>query len=315
MKAAAGDLPTGRGWSFEPKWDGHRTLVRVRPDGVDAISSSGLDRTARWPWLTSIVDRLADPVRGDLVLDGEVIAMDADGRHSFGHIGDPSRAHVLVLFDVLALDGAWLLDRPWSERRATLERSVVPGGLFLVTPTTDDGALLWDVVQAQGFEGVIAKRTDSRYLPGARSTSWRKTKIRHTQEFVVGGWLPGEGRRSGSLGSLLLGVHDDARADVDAAAEVDGGRLTFIGAVGSGFADVALDDVHRRLRALETPDSPFAGPLAGLPPASARAARFVRPVLVAQVEFGEWTPTGHLRHPVYLGLRDDVDPATVTRAP
>lgn len=309
MKAVAGDLPSGRGWAFEPKWDGHRTLVRIRAGAVDTVSSSGLDRSRHWPWMAAIRDHVAIPAGDrDVVLDGEVIAMDETGRHSFGHIGDPTRAHAFVVFDLLALGGDWLLDRPWSERRTALERTVTPGGAFLVTPTTDDGVLLWEVVRAQGFEGVIAKRTDSRYLPGGRSTSWRKTKIRHVQEFVVGGWLPGEGRRAGSIGSLLLGVH-----------EQDQGRthesLTFVGAVGSGFDDATLDRVHRRLRGLATPGSPFSGPLTGLTASAARGATFVEPVLVAQVEFGEWTPTGHLRHPVFLGLRDDVDPARVTRSP
>lgn len=304
MKATAGDLPRGAGWSFEPKWDGHRVIVRVRPDGVDAVSSSGLDRIGRWPWLARSADLLDGPLAGGAVLDGEVIAMDDDGRHSFGWVGDPSRPHAFVVFDVLSAGGRWLLDERWADRRALLDAHLRPAGQVLLTPVTDDGALLWEVMSAQGYEGVVAKRVDSRYVPGGRSTSWRKTKVRHVQEFVVGGWLPGDGRRSGSIGALLLGVHDAP------------GSLTFVGGVGSGFDDATLDRLLALLRPLAAATPAFTpASLAALPAASRRSVQHVRPVLVAQVEFGEWTPAGHLRHPVYLGLRDDVDPAAVTRRP
>lgn len=327
MKAVPGELPHGDVWAFEPKWDGHRVLVRVRSDGIDAVSSSGLDRLDRWPWLASIRDRVDGPLGADAgagapgigapgigtVLDGEVIAMDDDGRHSFGLVGDAGRPHAIVVFDVLAAGGRWIVDQPWAQRRALLEQHLQPAGPVMLTPTTDDGDLLWDVMVAQGYEGVVAKRRDSRYVPGGRSPSWRKVKIRHVQEFVVGGWLPGEGRRGGSLGALLLGVYDPSGDDGERA---DAPLLTCVGAVGSGFDDTTLDRVHRLLRPLATPEPTFsAASLATLLPASRRAARWVRPVLVAQVEFGEWTTAGHLRHPVFLGVRDDVDPATVIRRP
>jgi len=204
-----------------------------------------------------------------------------------------------------------VLDAPWAERRALLDAHLRPAGRVMLTPTTGDGDLLWEVMSAQGYEGVVAKRHDSRYVPGARSSAWRKTKIRHEQEFVIGGWLPGDGRRAGSLGALLLGVHDPTADAADGAT-----LLTFVGGVGSGFDDATLERVHHQLRALATDEPVFtAESLATLPPASRRAAHVVRPVLVAQIEFGEWTSAGHLRHPVYLGLRDDVDPSTVTRRP
>ena len=311
MKAAAGALPRGDVWAFQPKWDGHRVLVRVRRDGVDAVSSSGLDRVERWPWLSDVGAQLGGPLGVGTVLDGEVIAMDDTGHHSFGLVGDTSRPHAFVVFDVLAAGERSLLQAPWVERRALLDAHLRPAGRIMLTPTTGDGDLLWEVMAAQGYEGIVAKRRDSRYVPGARSSSWRKTKIRHEQEFVIGGWLPGDGRRAGSLGALLLGVHDPTTTEPDGA-----GRLTFVGGVGSGFDDATLERLHRELLSL-TIDLPTftAESLVTLPAASRRAAHFVRPVLVAQIEFGEWTSAGHLRHPVYLGLRDDVDPATVTRRP
>lgn len=301
MKAAPGPLPTSGDWVFEPKWDGHRALVRVLRGQVDVVSSTGKGRLATWPWITEVQDCLtAGAGDHEVVLDGEVVAMDDQGRHRFEYVGDATRAHVLILFDVLRAGGASLLARPWLERRALLEALVVPSGRCSITPVHDDGALLWDVIVAAGYEGVVAKRRDSTYQPGRRAPTWRKTKARHVQEFVVGGWLPGSGRREGTLGSLLLGVHD---AD---------GSLRFVGAVGSGFDDRGLDVARARLAADATSTCPFVP----VPPriVSTKAV-WCRPTWVVQVEFAEWTGGGQLRHPVYLGVRDDVDPRSVTERP
>lgn len=297
MKAVPGALPTSAAWVFEPKWDGHRALVRIGNGGIDAVdvvSSTGKPRLDRWGWIAEVRNCID---HDDLILDGEVVAMNEAGQHRFEYVGDSSRAHALIVFDLLRLDGASQLARPWSERRALLEQSFTPSGPFSLTPVSTDGALLWDVVVASGYEGIVSKRLDSTYVPGKRATTWRKTKSRHVQEFVVGGWLPGSGRRDGTLGSLLLGVHERD------------GSLRFVGAVGSGFDDRALEDVRARMAAVRQPACPFEPPP---PRLVSTKATWCRPTWVVQVEYAEWTGGGQLRHPVYLGLREDVDPATVT---
>lgn len=294
MKAITGDLPTGDGWVFEPKWDGHRAVVRVRGGRVDALSSTGKDRTPSWPFLAE----LGELELSDTVLDGEIVAFDDQGRHRFQLVGRTGSAHAFVVFDVLAHESDDLHREPWSARRALLERLVPRSPHVFVTPVSDDAAAIMQVTSAQGFEGVIAKRADSRYLPGRRSTSWLKVKHRRQQEVVIGGSLEGTGRRAATFGSLLVGVHD-------------AGALRFAGGVGTGFDDATLDRLTQRLDELTTDTCPF-DPVPSLPRGR---ARWVRPELVAQVAFAEWTEDGRLRHPTFLGLRDDKDPASVVREP
>jgi bifunctional non-homologous end joining protein LigD len=305
MKATTGRLPHGEAWMYEPKWDGHRAIVRIRtsPAGpiVDAISSSGQPRIERWPWLADLgaLFDLGRP-QGGIILDGEVIAQGADGTHSFQAVGRSDRDHTFVVFDILSIDGGDLADRPWHERRGLLESAVGPAaraaGRIVVTPVTDDGDALMTATRATGFEGVIAKRADSKYLIGRRSPNWVKVKHHFEQEFVIGGYLIGDGSRSMSFGSLLLGVYD-------------GDLLRFAGAVGSGFNDVTLRELRTQLRDRETTACPFDP----VPKLVRGKARWVRPELVAQVRFGEWTDDAHLRHPVYLGLRDDKPATNVMR--
>ncbi len=300
MKATTGRLPHGPNWTFEPKWDGHRAIVRVRrgPDGshsVDAVSSSGQPRAERWPWLAEIADSVDVDV-GEVVLDGEVIAHGDDGKHSFQAVGRADRDHTFVVFDILAIDGADLAKQPWHERRRLLESSVTPSNRILITPTTDDGDALMTATQATGFEGVIAKRIDSTYLAGRRSPTWIKVKHRREQEFVIGGYLIGEGARSSSFGSLLLGVHEH-------------GALRFVGAVGTGFTDSTLRELRLLLQARNSVTCPFEP----TPKLVKGKARWVTADLVVQVGFGEWTDELHLRHPVFLGLRDDKAARDVVR--
>ena len=248
MKAVPGELPTGGDWMHEPKWDGHRALVRVRGDAIEVASSNGKSRLASWSWMPAIRACLA---HDDVIVDGEVVAMDEAGQHRFGYIGDPTKAHAMILFDILRVGGEGLLGRPWVERRGVLEQVFTPGGQFSITPVSADGALLWDVIVSSGYEGIVSKRLDGTYLPGKRTSTWRKVKWRHVQEFVVGGWLPGAGRREGTLGSLLLGVHDG------------GGVLRYVGGVGSGFGDDDLDEARSRARGGRDCDMPVhAGPTA-----------------------------------------------------
>jgi bifunctional non-homologous end joining protein LigD len=297
MKAVPGELPTGGDWMHEPKWDGHRALVRVHGQEVEVASSNGKPRLASWPWITEVRACLT---ADDVIVDGEVVAMDDAGKHSFGYIGDPTKAHALILFDILRLGGEGLLGRSWLERRAVLEQVFTPAGRCSITPVSADGNLLWDVVVSSGYEGIVSKRVDSTYLPGKRAPTWRKVKWRHMQEFVVGGWSPGAGRREGTLGSLLLGVHDET------------GALQYVGGVGSGFDDQGLREATERLRPLATTTCPFTP----VPPRIVSSkARWCRPECVVQVEYGEWTSGGQLRHPVFVGFRDDVDPLEVTARP
>ncbi len=303
MKATSGSMPRGQEWVYEPKWDGHRALIRVRQGVVDVRSSTGQPRTEQWAWLPPAVLGALDPAvvaGGETVLDGEVIAVEPDGRHSFAAVGRADRPHALVLFDTLEVIGDDLTGRPWSERRAALERIVEPGGAIMLTPVTPDGEALWEATCQQGFEGIVAKRTDSRYLPGRRTPSWRKVKHQREQEFVVGGYVEGEGARASTFGSLVIGYHErDGRRRV----------LRHAGSVGSGLDERALRDLLPMLRALETNECPF-DPQPVVPRGR---PRWVRPELVVEVQFAEWTPDGHVRHPVFLGVRDDLRPADVVR--
>jgi bifunctional non-homologous end joining protein LigD len=295
MKAVSGALPRGPHWRYEPKWDGHRAIIRVGDGEFRAASSSGRSRTDAWRWM---VDVLHVRHRGPVVLDGEVIALGPDGSHAFQWVGRPDVTHALVLFDLLAVGTTDLTGEPWEARRARLDDLVEPGDRVVVTPTTDDGAALYEVTRRQALEGVMAKRFDSPYLPGRRSPLWVKTKHRSEQEFVIGGYLTGTGARA-RLGSLLLGVYGP-----DAA-------LRFVGAAGSGLTESGVASIGPALVARATDTCPFDQ----IPDVPLRRARWVRPELVAQIRFGGWTERGRLRHPVVLGLRDDIDPTAVTREP
>lgn len=296
MKATTGSLPRGAVWVFEPKWDGHRVLVRIHNGVVDAVSSSGQPRMQRWPWLAEVAAALHNLGDGEVVLDGEAIAAGDDGKHSFQSLGRPDRNHMFVVFDIVCLNGRDISGLAQSERRDLLEAHVKSVGRVLVTPTTDDGDALLTATRATGFEGIIAKRADSVYLPGRRSTNWIKIKHRAQQEFVIGGYLLGEGGRSTSFGSLLVGVYD-------------GQALRFAGAVGTGFNDATLRELRTQLQERISVSCPFDPE----PKLGRGRARWVTPDLVAEVTFAEWTDDAHLRHPVFLGLRDDRPPTKVVR--
>lgn len=293
MKATSGRLPRGDDWRYEPKWDGHRVIVRTHGDRVEAVSSNGLDRIVRWPWLADVARAACD---ADVVLDGEVIASDDDGNHSFGLVGRPDRPHTFVVFDLLSLDGGDLLTTPWAKRRELLESHVRPVEQLSITPVTDDADAMMTATQQNGFEGVIAKRTGSLYLAGRRTPSWIKVKHRFEQEFVIGGYSTGDGSRSSSFGSVLVGVYE-------------GTILRFAGAVGTGFNDVTLRAMQQQFVDLTTTVCPFEP----VPKLVRGRAIWLRPELVAQVSFAEWTEADHLRHPVFVGLRDDKPAANVVR--
>lgn len=312
MKATSGPLPAGDGWVYEIKWDGMRVLAEVTPDGVRAWSANGRDAGTAFPELSALAAALA-PL--DALLDGEVVALDAAGRPSFErlqhrmHVASATEAArraadtpvAYVIFDLLRLGGHDLTGRPWRERRRLLDQiaDALPAGID-VARVYDDGADLLAAADRQGLEGVVAKRTESTYVPGGRSRQWVKIKVRRHDELVVGGWSGGAGNREGRLGSLLVGFH----------AEPGDGALRYAGRVGSGFTSAELDRLAARLAPLAVDGCPFDPQ----PPAlHARGAHWVRPEVVAEIAYGEWTSEGRLRHPVYLGERTDVDPGAVIR--
>ncbi len=288
-------------WGFEPKWDGVRALAVCR-DELRLVSRNGNDVTAGYPDLGRVPEHV---VAADAVLDGEIIAM-KDGVPSFQRL--QRRMHVrgaaelerlarqipvvFMTFDLLYADGHDLTGLPFSERRALLEAAVVPAPFLAVSPlVAGDGEALYAGAAAQGLEGVVGKRLASRYLPGKRSQSWRKVKVVRDVDVVVAGWKPGEGRRAGTIGSLVVGLYDDA------------GALQYVGSVGSGFDQDALREVEAALAPLAA-DEP---PLAALD-RSLRDAHWVRPELVAQVAYRQVTDAGKLRAPVFLGMRGDKRP-------
>ncbi|HEY4376862.1 MAG TPA: non-homologous end-joining DNA ligase [Acidimicrobiales bacterium] len=314
MRAVTGMMPTDDGWSFEIKWDGMRALAFLG-DGFRLRSSNDIELRDRFGELHGLPDQLAGH---HVVLDGEIVALGADGVSDFGrlqhrmHVADPAEAvrrQAVVpvtyqIFDLLYLDGVATLDLPYQDRRRLLGELVEPGPSWQVPRhLTGDGPALLEAATAQGLEGLMAKRLASRYEPGRRAATWRKIKIRRQQEVVVGGWTRGTGAREASLGALLVGVHDP---------DAPGRPLRFAGAVGTGFTDETLALLGDRLAELRTDDCPFTPD----PPRTAsRDATWVQPRLVAEVQFGEWTEAGRLRHPTFLGLRFDVAPEQVVREP
>lgn len=305
MLATDGELPTG-GWGYEYKWDGYRCCLRVAKGGETRLTSRrGTDVTATYPDLTG------EALDGrEAILDGEIVVLDDQGRPSFPllqnrHLRTPdasllerSPVHFFA-FDVLRLDGTLLLDEPYAARRELLT-SLTPSGRLVIPPgyTDDDIApdQLLEVVRQHGLEGLVAKKLDSRYYPGKRTRQWIKRALWLAQEVVIGGWRPGEGRRSGTIGALLLGAHDTA------------GELRYIGDVGTGFSDKVLDDLYERLTPLERKKPPF---VSEVPRDRARRARWVDPELVGEVVHRNWTPDGRLRHTTWRGLREDKAPTDV----
>jgi bifunctional non-homologous end joining protein LigD len=308
MLATAGELPADDdAFAYEIKWDGVRAMSYIR-DGTMHVESRNLnDITNRYPEIHGLAEQLQHRAA---VLDGEVVAFDESGRPSFGHL--QRRMHLAnewevrqrmgevpiayVLFDVLWVDGRNTMPLPYTERRAVLSELIpAPGPCWQVsTPHFGEGAALLSAAKQQDLEGIVAKRADSIYEPGRRSRNWLKIKLQRRQEMVIGGWLPGEGHRTGKLGALLLGYYDDT-------------GLRFAGKVGTGFTEKTLRSLGEQLAALARPDSPFVDPVPW------KLAHWVDPKLIAEIEYTEWTQLNTLRHPSFKGLRDDKDPEDVHR--
>ena len=308
MLATAGTVPADDdSWAYEVKWDGVRAMVAVDRGRLTVTSRNGNDVTSSYPELAGLGLQLGS---ASVLLDGEVVAFDASGRTDFGllqsrmHVGRPGAALrrstpvQLLLFDVLHLDGASLLHHSYDERRAALEGLGLDGEHWSVPSAfLGGGAAVLEATRAQGLEGVVAKKRTSTYTPGRRSDCWLKLKHVRRTSAVVAGWKPGDGGRAGRIGSLLLGVQGEQ-------------GLEFVGHVGTGFSSAVLDSLGRTLEGLRRDSSPFATPV---PREHARTAVWVQPVLVAEVEYGEWTRDGRLRHPSFKGLREDVPPEEVVR--
>jgi bifunctional non-homologous end joining protein LigD len=298
MLASSSDtVPEGEGWLFEPKWDGFRAIAVVAGGDVTLTSRNGNDLTERFrPAARALAQAVRTP---SAVLDGEIVALEEPGRSSFSALQQGTGTLAYVSFDVVEADGEPLLDRPLVERRKVLERLIDPkAGGVVVSPVFEEGDSLLRAASAQGLEGIVAKRADSRYQPGRRSPDWRKIKVKNRQEFVIAGYTKGQGRRAAGFGSLVLGVYDE-------------GELRWVGNVGTGFTEAEIQRLLERLRPLERDTPPF--PEAPKMPRVRRGdVVWVEAKLLAEVAFAEWTHDGRLRAPVYLGLRDD-KPATEVR--
>jgi len=321
MLASVGEvLPAGRAWTFEPKYDGVRVIVDAGR-GVRLWTRNGNDKAAQFPEVVSALAELRRRAGRSFVADGELVALvhGKPGRFQAlqQRVGLKGASDVaaqaerapaaIVLFDLLRDGRDQLLNLPWRDRRARLAallgaptgapapaRDAVPRHVRLA-PSQSGGAAMLARARREGWEGVIAKRVDAPYQAGARSDSWQKLKLEHRAEFVVGGFTAPRNSRQ-HLGALLLGYYDDA------------GRLVYVGHTGGGFTRDSLAAMHRRLRPLVRLTPPFA-----VAPRTNEPATWVRPAVVVEVRFNEWTNDGRLRQPIYLGTRDDKAARDVTR--
>jgi bifunctional non-homologous end joining protein LigD len=299
MLAKNGELPRRqKDYGFEVKWDGIRAVVYSEPGRFRMESRKLSDITPQYPELRPLGRELGSR---DAVLDGEIVAFDENGKPSFERLQQrmiltaesqiKRRAKQVpvayVVFDLLYLDGRSLMGLPYEERRARLDELELRGPNWQ-TPAyhRGDGEPLLRATKEQGLEGVVAKRLDSVYEPGRRSGAWIKVKNRQKMKIVVGGWMPGEGRRENTIGALLAGVRDED------------GKLRYVGRVGSGFTEKMLDDLIAKLEPLRRKTNPFD---AGKPP---KGAIFTEPALEAEIEYGEWTNERILRAPAFKRLVD-----------
>jgi bifunctional non-homologous end joining protein LigD len=310
MLATLGPLPVPPGWGYEFKWDGVRAIVYLEAGRIRVVSRNDRDVTDSYPELRGLLSPFP---RRRLILDGEIVALDSRGAPDFSllqqrmHVRTPNpgllgRVPVrLYVFDLLHQASQSTVELPYTRRRQMLQDLGIDDEVATTPPWWADNAG-GDLMQAAadlGLEGVVAKRLTSPYQPGIRSRFWIKTPLNKTIEVIIGGWAPGEGRRTGMIGSLLLGMYDRT------------GQLTYIGNVGTGFTHSMLTDLARQLAPLHQPTSPFDPPV---PRGQARHATWVQPRLVGEVAYRTLTPDRHLRHPSWRGLRPDREPAEVTLA-
>jgi bifunctional non-homologous end joining protein LigD len=307
MLARNGDLPRDEeAWGFEVKWDGIRTLLFCDHGHMALQGRNGTDFTARYPEVRELARELG---ARRLILDGEIVAFDQEGRPSFERL--QSRMHLAsdsavrrrmrdipvtyIAFDLLYLDGHSTMPLGYEDRRELLDALELEGPAWRAPAyNRGEGSALLAATKELGIEGIVAKRLASPYEPGRRSSAWVKVKNICEQDVVIGGWVPGEGRRSGRVGAIVAGLYED-------------GRLVYVGKVGTGFTDRTLAILERELAPLRRDSSPFHG---RQPP---KGTIFAEPRLVARVDLREWTKSGTMRAPSFKGLRDDIDPQDCTR--
>jgi bifunctional non-homologous end joining protein LigD len=306
MYASIGTEIPAEGWTFEPKYDGIRVLAYATSADVKLITRNGKDKAAQFPEIVAALKKLVSQARRPLVLDGEIVAL-VDGEPArFQEL--QGRMHVkelqaiqrlatstpaaLILFDILMDGDDILIAEPWTERRARLLKRVdgkrTSTHLRVTESIEGDGKKMLQKARRQGWEGIIAKGMASRYEPGKRTRSWLKLKIEFREEFVVGGFTDPRNTRE-HIGALLLGYFD-------------GERFIYVGHTGGGFTRQGLNDMYKRLKPLERKTSPFEKT-----PKSNEKAHWVKPEVVVEVKFSEWTADRRLRQPIFIGLRDDKD--------
>jgi len=317
LARSASEPPGDDGWAYEIKWDGVRALAYV-DDGLRLVSRTGEDITTRYPELGPMADSLGGR---RAILDGEIVAFEDGERPSFqrlqSRIGLTSEAAIrrraaevpvtYVAFDLLYLDDGQTIELGYEQRRERLMGLELDGDRWQAPAHhLGDGQALLEASRQRDLEGIVAKRLGSIYRPGRRSADWLKIPNRNAQEFVIGGWMLGEGGRSGQVGSLLVGYYDSTPEEARGLGREQ--LLVFAGGVGTGFTHDELDRLTQMLKARARLSSPFdvGGP-------KRRGARWCEPELVCEVEFREWTREGTLRAPAYKGLRDDKDPREVVR--
>lgn len=304
-------------FATEIKWDGIRAMIYIENRRLHILSRNGFDITFRYPEIQPLSQTAG---RQNLILDGEIVALDTNNLPSFSllqqrmNLDDLKRISEItervpvnyIIFDLLYYDSQLILNTKYRERRQKLAQLALTGATWS-TPDFKTGqtAEILEVSRKLGLEGIILKRLDSLYLPGKRSSDWLKIKNIRRQEFIIAGWTPGEGLRAQTIGAVILAYYD--LVPEEAAKRGVSPQLLYAGSCGTGFTKKGLQQLEETLRALYTPDNPFSQPV------KKSGVSFCRPTLVGEFSFTEWTATNTLRHPSFQGWRMDKDPHHVIR--